>query len=74
MKLSPELLTGVAVFSVFLVAFAWLKVHYFIRDTTEYIRSWKKEPPASIKKLTDIEVELTLLTDSHAALHTGLKN
>ncbi|GAG60551.1 unnamed protein product, partial [marine sediment metagenome] len=54
MKLSPELLTGVAVFSVFLVAFAWLKVHYFIRDTTEYIRSWKKEPPASIKKLTDI--------------------
>jgi len=76
MDLSTELPTILGCVAILFSALAWLyalKAWSFCVDTEEYLKKIRPDSPPGAKRLTEIECELTELTDSLVAIHTSMK-
>jgi len=71
-----ELLTAAGVIALVIGAWAWLmalQTWLRMKDVHNWILNHEKEPAPGIKKLTEIECELTEHEDSISALHKSLR-
>jgi len=76
MELPTWLNNLLTVIALFVAALSWLyamKCWSFARDTEEYLKRIRPDESPSLKRVTQIEVELTELTDSLEAIHRSLK-
>ncbi len=74
--LLTDLLTIVGVTALIVGSWAWVMAFVTwlrMKDVHNWIVNHEKEPAPGLKKLTEIECELTEHNDSISALHTSLK-